>query len=314
MKAYVGIDVGKEHLDIAVLSCDGELKRLRVANTAEGHKKLLSELSQTMQVIIEVTGTYHRQLERSLIESKIATTIINPRQAMNYAKSRNRRNKTDKVDALLLAEFGLERQPQPNTSLAPARQTIARELEALDQDLSRLRNRLEAAEHGLAHSKVIASIKRRIKLLEEEKEALKEQLQDDLKAIKAKQLELLQSIPGIGLHTACLLLAEIGNPLRFKSARSLVAFSGLSPMLHESGKTSRYTAISRMGSAHLRHFLYMPSVAASRWNPVIKAFYERLVAKGKPKMVALVACMAKLLRVVFGVLKSNKPFDPAFNT
>ena len=205
------------------MSIDGEIKRLKFKNNAEGHQALLSGLKLTMQVILEATGTYHRRLEQSLSESTIPITIINPPQAMNYAKSRNRRNKTDKIDALLWAEFGLEPQPLANTSIAPASQTIARELEALDQDLTRLRNRLEAAEQGLAHAEVISSIKRRIKLLEEEKEALKKQLADELKATQAKQLELLQSIPGIGFHSACLLLAELANPLRFKSARSLVA-------------------------------------------------------------------------------------------
>ena len=232
---------------------------------------------------------------------------------MAYAKSRNRRNKTDKVDALLLAEFGREREPEIKTRLMSLQQGIARELEALEEDLSRLKNRLEAASNGVAHPKVIASLKRRKKHLEKEKEELKKQLQDELKQSKAQELKLLQSIPGIGIHTASLLLAELDNPLRFKSARSLVAFAGLTPMLHESGKTSRYTAISRMGSSHLRRWLYMPALAAIRLNKPLKAFYQKLVSKGKAKKVALVAVMAKLLKLVYGVLKHNKPFDPDYN-
>ena len=314
MDSYVGVDISKDKFDVAVLSRDGELERMILANDAEGHQELISILgTRQVQVIMEATGVYHQRLEQALTEADIMISVLNPRQLVNYAKSRNRRNKTDKVDALLLAEFGLERQPETSTSIAPAQQTIARELAALEQDLTRLRNRLEAANHGITHPEVKASLERRKKLLEEEKEALKKQLQDELETTHARQLGLLQSIPGIALHTACLVLAELGEPLRFESARSLVAFAGLSPMIHESGKGSKYAAISRMGSSHLRHLLYMPTVAATRWNPIIKAFYERLVTAGKPKMVALVACMAKLLRIVYGVLSSDKPFNPTLN-
>lgn len=311
MDAYVGIDVAKEKYDVALVSCEGELERFTFKNAAEGYKALLEKLAgRKVHVILEATGTYHQPLEQTLGEAEVPVSVLNPRQALSYAKSRNRRNKTDKVDALHLAEFGWERRPETNPSLMPAQQSLSRELAALDKDLTRMRNRLEAAQHGLVHPEVEASLERRIKVLEQEKRQLKERLQDETKAADSKKLGLLQSIPGIGIHTASLLLAELGDPLRFRSARSLVAFAGLTPMVHDSGKSSRYTAISRMGSAHLRHFLYMPAMAAVRYNPVIRAFYQRLTANGKPKMVALVACMAKLLRIVYGVLKSDKPFSP----
>jgi len=314
MQSYIGIDVSKEKLDVASLSCDGELKRYQFSNNLEGHESLICEIPTNSHIIFEATGSYHKKLEQALCLAKMPISVLNPRQIVNYAKSRNRRNKTDKVDALLLAEFGLERKPETNTSLASSRQTIARELEALEQDLTRLRNRLEAANHGIVHPEVKASLERRKTLLEEEKEALKKQLQDDLKETHARDLELLQSIAGIGIHSASLLLAELDDPLRFKSARSLVAFAGLNPQIHESGKGSKYSAISRMGSSHIRHILFMPALAAVRHNSVIKAFYGRLVAKGKPKMVALVAAMAKLLKIIYGVLKSNKPFNPNLTT
>lgn len=303
--------MAKEKYDVAVLSSEGELKRYHFKNEAKGHASLIAHLEgKDAHVILEATGTYHQPLEQTLSQAGIKLSVINPRQALNYAKSRNRRNKTDKVDALHLAEFGLERRPEPSSTLKETKQSLARELQALEQDLSRIRNRLEAAQHGIVHPEVIASLKRRKQLLKEEKEALKKQLQDEVAAKQQSQLSLLQTIPGIAVHSASLVLAELGDPLRFRSARSLVAFSGLTPMLHESGKSAKYTAISRMGSAHLRHFLYMPTLSAIRFNPVIKAFYERLIANGKPKMVALVASMAKLLKLIYGVLKHNKPFEP----
>ena len=314
-KDYVGIDIAKEKYDIAYLSGEGEIKRDVSRNDIEAHTALVTQLrDQDTHVILEATGTYHQKLEKALQDAGIIVTVINPRQALAYAKSRNRRNKTDKVDALLLAEFGRERQPEARASLTSLTKGIARELEALEEDLSRLKNRLEAANSGVSHPKVIASLKRRRKQLEQEKENLKKQLQDDVKAERIQEFKLLQSIPGIGMHTASLLLAELGDPLRFNSSRSLVAFAGLTPMLHESGKGSRHTAISRMGSSHLRRWLYMPALAAIRMDTPLKAFYQRLVNKGKAKKVAIVAVMAKLLKLVYGVLKHNKPFDPHYNT
>ena len=123
-------------------------------------------------VVFEATGTYHRQLQTVLQNAGIAVSVVNPRQALNYAKSQNRRNKTDKVDALLLAQFGLERQPPVSLNDTSVQQSLARELAALGEDLGRLRNRLEAAQRGLAHPDVVISLERRISLLEQENKAL----------------------------------------------------------------------------------------------------------------------------------------------
>ena len=309
---YVGIDVSKDILDIAVLRVSGEVNHFKATNDEAGHRELRVQLEGLpCHVVFEATGPYHRQLQKVLQNAAIDVSVINLRQALNYAKSQNRRNKMDKVDALLLAQFGLERQPPASLNDASVQQSLARELAALNEDLGRLRNRLDAAQRGLGHPDVVTSLERRMSLLEQEKQNLQDRLQDELKQTHAEQLGLLQSIPGIGLHSAFLLLAELGDPLRFRSARSLVAFAGLPPMRHESGKSSCYSAISRMGSAHLRHLLYMPAVCASRWNPLVKDFYEQLVQRGKPKMVALVAAMAKLLRITYGVLKAGKPFNSA---
>jgi transposase len=305
MKQYVGIDVSKEVLGVACLN-EGEVFKVR--NDEPGRQQLIAQVGASCQVICEATGSYHRKLEQALRAAGRAVSVVNPRQALNYAKSQNRRNKTDRVDALLLAHFGRERRPSVSEGCAPVQQSLAREVAALGEDIGRLRNRLEAAEQGVSHPELVASLKRHIELLEQEQEALKEKLQDQLKDTQAEQLRLLQSIPGIGLHSASLLLAEVGDALRFRSARSLVAFAGLTPLVHESGKSRSYSAISRMGSAHLRRILYMPAISASRHNPSVKRFYGQLIARGKPKMVALVAAMAKLLRIVYGVLSSGKPF------
>lgn len=307
---WVGIDVSKACLDVCILETTGELQQMRVANDDVGFKQLVKRVAQgNTHIVVEATGVYHLQLQQALQEDGFTLSVINPRQIVGFAKSYNRRNKTDKVDASLLAHFARERQPPASPKLSTTRaKSILRELQALNDDLTRLNNRLAAASAGLAHSAVKDSLKRRIDQLQSEKESLEQQLEQAL-AEQAADIELLTTIPGIGRRTACSLLAEIGDVRRFDAAGQLVAWAGLTPQHRQSGQFKGYTAISRMGSSILRRLLYMPTLAALRFNPRIATFYTRLVNNAKPKMVALVAAMAKLLRIVFGVLTASKPFD-----
>lgn len=314
MLTYVGVDVAKRTLEVAALSGDGEIERAQFGNCEDAHRALVTWLGrfELCHIVCEATGSYHQRLVKHLQAGGVRVSVINPAQARDYAKSQRRRNKTDGVDALLLAQYGRERQPDQTHVRDGVQQSLARELEALSQDLTRLKNRLEAAQAGVTHPQVITSLRQRIKALEDEKRTLEDKLEDELKRDNLQELNLLQSIPGVGTPTACLLLAELGNPLRFTTARSLVAYAGLTPERCESGSSlHKQSHISRLGSAHLRRLLYMPALSGLRYNPLLKAFFERLVARGKARKAALVACMAKLLRIAYGVLRSRRPFDPA---
>ena len=155
-------------------------------------------------------------------------------------------------------------------------------------------------------------MRRRITVPEDEKHTLEEKLERETKKVNHHDLTLLQSIPGIGVRTACLLLAELEDMKRFASARKLVAFAGLTPTRFESGSSiMRRSRISRLGSAHVRRLLFMPTLAAIRYNPVLKSFFTRLVENGKNKKAALIACMGKLLKNCL-VLVHQRPFDPAY--
>lgn len=314
MLTYVGVDVAKRTLEVAALSGDGEIERAQFGNCEDAHRALVTWLGrfELCHIVCEATGSYHQRLVKHLQVGGVRVSVINPAQARDYAKSQQRRNKTDGVDALLLAQYGRERQPDQTHVRDGAQQSLARELEALSQDLTRLKNRLEAAQAGVTHPQVITSLRQRIKALEDEKRTLEDKLEDELKRDNLQELNLLQSIPGVGTRTACLLLAELGDPLRFTTARSLVAYAGLTPERCESGSSlHKQSHISRLGSAHLRRLLYMPALSGLRYNPLLKAFFERLVARGKARKAALVACMAKLLRIAYGVLRSGQPFNPA---
>lgn len=310
---FVGIDVSKAHLDVAALGMTGEIQQDKFENSSQGHGELLAWLQRLTdcQVVVEATGAYHHRLTGMLQHNGIYVSVLNPGQVSHFVKSQYRRNKTDKADALWLAVYAKERQPTASLAVDWLRQSLAREIAALSKDITRLKNRLEAAESGQVHTEVAASLKRRIAALEEEKQLLEEKLEQETKSTHEHELSLLTSIPGLGLRTACLLLAELGTLERFASARKLVAFAGLTPAQFESGASvRRQSAISRMGSSHVRRILYMPCLSAIRFNPLIKAFFERLVAHGKHKKAALAACMAKLLKIVYGVLIHQQPFDP----
>jgi transposase len=312
---HVGIDVSKKILDVAALDDNGEVSRAQFNNSRPGRDACLTWLEsfKTCKVALEATGTYHQHLVALLQMNNIHVSVINPAQVSYFIKSQHRRNKTDKADALSLALYGKERQPEVSTSHTPMRQSLAREIEALTQDIVRLKNRLEAAREGITHPKVVASLKRRIKALQEEKEGLEVQLRQEVKASDPDGLSLLTSIPGVGVRTACLLLTELGDIRRFSSARSLVAYAGLTPERYESGSSvHKRSRITRMGSRHLRKILYMPALSGLRYNPSLQRFYRRLVERNKAKKAALVACMAKLLRIVFAVLTYRTAFDPSY--
>ena len=312
---FVGIDISKRTLDVAALLPTAEIKRVQLQNTSSGHTQLHTwlEALDDCHIVMEATGSYHQRLAQ-LLQPKHALSVLNPAQVSYFSKSQHRRNKTDSSDALTLALYAKERQPTPTLTPPPLRQSLARELEAISDDLTRLKNRLEAAEQGVTHSEVEASLRRRITVLEDEKHTLQEKLERETKKVNHHDLTLLQSIPGIGVRTACLLLAELGDVKRFASARKLVAFAGLTPTRFESGSSvRRRSRISRLGSAHVRRLLFMPALAAIRYNPVPKSFFTRLVENGKNKKAALIACMGKLLRIVYAVLVHQRPFDPACN-
>ena len=306
---FVGIDVSKLSLDVAALLDTGEIHRGKFGNTPEGHRELLTwlEFFPNCRMALEATGFYHRRLAATLQGTYVSVSILNPAQV----SSQHRRNKTDKADALWLAVYVKERQPAPTLAVSPLRQSLAREIQALAKDLTRLKNRLGAAEHGQVHPEVVTSLKRRMASLAAEKETLENELELETRRSNEHELSLLTSIPGIGIRTACLLLAELGSVARFATARKLVAFVGLTPTQFTSGTSvAQPSHISRLGSAYLRHILYMPCLSAIRFNPFVKDFFERLVRHGKHKKAAVVACMAKMLRIVFGVLTHRKPFQP----
>lgn len=319
MSYVLGIDVAKATLDVALLDEPARWQTGHFANTPTGFGHLLRWLrgrtTAPIHVCLEATGRYSRGVASFLHAQEFVVSMVKPTSIPLYRSLRGQRNKTDRDDAKLLAHFCATHHPAPWTPPTPPQeslQELTRHLDSLKQAHTRVRNRLAAGtttgwvRRDLAEE--LASLHRRIADLEQEIETLTQQDPD-----QAHQMELLTSIPGLGVLTAARFLAEVPDFRRFPQADQLAAYAGLVPKLHLSGSSvHKKPSLSKVGNAHLRHAFYMPALSAMRCNPLIRRFVERLTARGKPKMTIVAAVMHKLLQLAYGVLKSNRPFDPNY--
>ena len=242
--------------------------------------------------------------------------MVNPAQIHHFAQTSLSRTKTDKVDAQSIARFCQMHRPAVWTPPAPeirALQALVRRLESLLEMQSVEKNRLAA---GPSSREVNLSIQAVLAFLKQEIATIKEHIRqhiDHHPDLKGKR-DLLTSIPGVADTSAAAILAEIGEVAQFTHSRQVAAFAGLVPKIRRSGSSVRGRAtLSKRGSPRLRHALYFPAMTALRYNPLIKNLRERLLLKGKAKMLILGAAMRKLLVIAYGVLKSGKPFDPNFS-
>lgn len=313
----VGIDIARRKFDVAVRGQHGRgaFKFKAFANDEAGFAALALWLARagldTVHAVMEATGSDGEALAVWLTEAGHRVSVVNPAQIRGFGQSLLVRNKTDKADSRVIALFGESHRPpawQPPAPEVRQLQAWVRRLIAL-QDLKQQEdNRLTTA-----HAVVRPSIEGIITVLNREIETVRQCIRDHFDqhpGLKA-QADLLDSIPGIGEATISSLLAFMGDLSRFRQAKQLAAFAGLTPRQFQSGSSVRgKTHLTKTGNPQLRKALYMPALVALRHNPVIKAFYQRLRAHGKPPKSALAACMRKLLHIVFAVLKSQKPFNP----
>lgn len=310
---YVGIDVSKDHLDVA--SEDGVLEA-RFSNDEQGHGELtkrLVEVSPSL-VVMEATGNYQLELSLVLAAAKVPLAVVNPRQVRDFAKAMGILAKTDAIDARAIARFG--------ATVKPSAQTLpddeALELEALITRRRQLvgmiaseKNRLQSlfgpAKKGAAAQSIHDTLSHLIKQLNKLDRDLQKRIERS-PAWKAKD-DLLKSVPGIGKVTALTLaidLPELGSLDR----KQIAALAGLAPLNRDSGKSHGQRHIWG-GRASVRTALYMASVASLRCNPVTKALYERLTKQArKPAKVALVACMRKLLTILNAMVRHQRSWNP----
>lgn len=302
---FVGIDVAKDKLDLAIL---GETHVTQIPNDKAGIAELACQLRarQPELIVVEATGGYQRAVVQSLFEAGLPVALVNPQRVRQYARACGKLAKTDKLDAFLLAEFG--KQVQPRRFEAPSE--AERYLEALLVRRKQLEEMLKAEKNRLrtVHPALRASLEAMIALLKAEMKQVEAEIREQMKAQASWQGEktLLESVPGVGVITTATLLAELPE-LGKMDRKKIAALVGVAPMNFDSGKKRGYRK-TKGGRAGVRSVLYMATLVATRYNPVIKAQYEHLVSRGKLKKVALTACMRKFLTILNAMLRDHQPF------
>jgi len=299
---FVGVDVAKERLDVAVRP-SGE--HWSVANDDAGVAALVARLSPLgpALIICEATGGFERAAIAALAARRLPVVVANPRQVRDFARASGQLAKTDQLDAGILALFAERVRPTPRPLPDAAVQLLEAVLTRRRQLLEMLtaeKNRL-----GFAPKPVHRGIQAHIRWLERQLDDVTKELAALIEASpvwRAKD-DLLQSVPGVGPILSCTLLGELPE-LGTVSDKQIAALAGVAPLARDSG-TLRGKRMVWGGRASVRTALFMAAMCARRWNPVIKVFYERLLAAGKPKKVALIACARKLLTILNTMVRNN---------
>ncbi|GEM50203.1 IS110 family transposase [Deinococcus cellulosilyticus] len=303
-KTYVGIDVAKHKLDVAVLDTGESFQQ---PNTQDGCKAVVERLQGLLPevlVVLEATGGLEQGVVIALTEAKIPVVKVNPKQVKDFIRASGRKAKTDVLDAMMLALFGKALQPEvrelPDADSRHLTELLARRRQVSDL-ITQEKNRLSVARDV----RVRRDIQETIDFLEDKQKGLEQELQDFLEknaSWKARK-ELLMSMPGIGKVTAWTLLCCLPE-LGMLSGKQISALAGVAPFNHDSGQLKGKRAIWG-GRAEVRKVLFMACLNAVRKNPALQEVYQRLVGRGKAKKVALVACMRKMLVMVNAMVKSN---------
>ena len=304
---YVGIDVAKNSFEVAVT---GEVQTLSLGNEEAGYTELCQVLVPLAPrlVLLEATGGYEQDLALALAAAGLRVSVINPRQARDFARCTGKLAKTDRIDAQALRAFAamLDAQGHEPRALADEQQ---RELTALVVRRRQLVAMLVAERQRLAvaHPKAKPSILQIMDAIAAQLHDVDGELKIHIRAHHADLARLLTSVKGVGPTTASTLLAQLPE-LGKLNRKQITALVGLAPMNRDSG-TLRGQRHIFGGRADVRRVLFVAALVGTRFNPVLKAFYARLLAAGKPKKVALVACMHKLLVILNAIARSRSPWN-----
>jgi transposase len=303
--SYVGIDVSKDRLDVAVL---GENEEKQVCNSQAGIKELVRWMMELQPelIVVEATGGYQRAVVEACFWAGLPVAVVNPARVRQFARACGLLAKTDKLDAQVLAVFGQRVQPKLYEGKSEAEKQLSALLvrrKQVEEMLKAEQNRLRTISPSLQNS-----VERIIAILKEEKKRLDEQIRDLMDAQKAwhKQTEILASVPGVGMVTTATLLAELPE-LGKMDRKKIAALVGVAPMNYDSGKRRGYRK-TKGGRTTVRSVLYMSTLVATRYNPVIQKQYQHLLKRGKEKKVALTACMRKFLTILNAMVRDQQPF------
>lgn len=310
---YTGIDISKSFFDVAFLT-RGKYEHHKFSNDQAGFKRLLKVLPDNAHIVMEASGPYYLPLACFLSVHSSAVSVVNPLVIRRFSQMRMSRAKTDKKDSMLIAEYG--RVERPGLWQAPEQQSInLQHMQALLSNLSKERTALMSQLESFAFS---GMLEKELKVIIIKELKHKEEL---IKKINKAMSELadrhygdmladLESIPGMGRKTAMSLLVLSGGFTRFEDYRKLSSYIGICPRLFESGTSVKGKArICKMGMSHIRALLYVCSWSACRYNKACRELYQRLIAKGKAKKLALIAVANKLLKQAFAIATTKIKYN-----
>ena len=310
---YFGIDISQKVFDVT--DSDGNYYQFK--NNDLGFKKFSKLLDFNSYCVMEATGYYHYQLAYYLLETGFKVSVENPLSVKRYIQMRLSKLKTDKSDSKLICEYAMHVELKlwkGNSKEVQECLQITRALWVYTKQRTMLKNKLHGESVLGEPSKIVVrSLKRSLKQLDKTMQALEERLLFLVKDTHKDLFTRITTIPGIGRKTAIMLIVLTGGFERFSSASELCSYAGLTPMIRQSGSSVKgRPRISKMGNQKLRNLLFMCSFNACKYNKACREIYERLVAKGKSKKLALIAVCNKLLKQAFAIAKSGLIYEDTY--
>lgn len=309
-KEIYGVDISKDVFDVF-----GSLTGHRqFKNTEVGFKAFAKALPKNSLVVMEATGYYHYRLAQFLDLNKVAVSVVNPLSVKRFIQMKLAKVKTDKSDAKMICEYGTMNEVPLYSALTNVQAECLQLFRLLDNYLKKrtaTKNKIHGETVlGMPSSFVFRSLKRNLKHLNAEVKGIEERLLKLVKKDQQHQLTLLKSIPGLGVKTALFLIVATDGFSKFENAGQLCSYVGITPTIRQSGSSVRgRSRISKVGNKKLRNLLFLCAFSACKHNKACKAIYDRIVAKGKSKKLALIAVANKLLKQAFAIVKSGRPYD-----
>jgi len=311
---YLGIDISKETFD--VVNKAGNHSSFN--NDSKSFSKFYKTIPQGSLCIMEVTGIYHLRLAKFLYSKGIAVSVVNPLRIKRFSQMHLRRNKTDKADAQIISLYAQKQEVglwKPAPQVIEQSKDIYQIMEQYIEFRASLKNKLDALRSKESPGKLIESVISQIGNISGSINELQAELDELIKDYSPVMLRNITSIVGIGQRTSALLIVATEGFKNFDNAKQLCSFFGLAPTEASSGTSIKgKRKISKMGNPLVRKKLYMCSLQASRYNKTCVDLYQRLLAKGKPKKLALIAVANKLLKIVFAIAKSGFPYDTEYKS
>jgi transposase len=300
---FIGIDISKAELDVAIW---GKGSYWQISNDIQGRQELIRRLKglNPRLIVVEASGGLEQPLVRELDQANLPVAVVNPTRVRNFARSAGQLAKTDKLDAEIIAQFAQAMRPK----VRPLRTMQQEHLGALVTRRRQVVDAITAEKNrkATAHPALQEQIQRHIDWLEEELKELDNEIDQLIQQSDEwrEKAAILSSVPGVGPVTVSTLVAKLPE-LGSRNRQQIAALVGVAPVNKDSGKKRGKRRVFG-GRASVRRVLYMATLAATKFNPIIRAFYERLLANGKEKKVALTACMRKLLVILNSMIRHKK--------